>query len=267
METSGYKGYSEVNGTNRLLSNAKAIYVIWLRELIRFMREKARIVTSLIQPAVWLFIMGKGLGSSFAGPQGVDYVKFMFPGVVGMTVLFASLFSSISIVWDREFGFLKEILVAPVSRTAIVIGKALSGSTTAMLQGALVLLFAPLIGMRLSLPVVLEALGLMFLISFALASTGILIAARMESMQSFQLIMNFFVMPMFFLSGAMFPLRGLPTWMGAIARINPLAYGIDAMKSVIIGLHEFALGTDLAVIIVMASAMITGAVALFNREG
>ncbi len=252
---------------NALSSNARAVYVIWLRELIKFWREKLRIVTSLIQPAVWLFIMGKGLGSSFGGPGGVDYVKFMFPGVVGMTVLFSSLFSSISIVWDREFGFLKEILVAPVSRTAIVIGKALSGSTTAMLQGFLVLLFAPLIGMTLSLPVILEALGLMFLISFALASTGILIAARMESMQSFQLIMNFFVMPMFFLSGAMFPLRGLPAWMGALARINPLAYGIDAMKSVIIGLHEFALGTDIAVIAATAAVMITGAVALFNREG
>ncbi|MGE5576084.1 MAG: ABC transporter permease [Syntrophothermus sp.] len=252
---------------NALSSNARAVYVIWLRELIKFWREKLRIVTSLIQPAVWLFIMGKGLGSSFGGPGGVDYVKFMFPGVVGMTVLFSSLFSSISIVWDREFGFLKEILVAPVSRTAIVIGKALSGSTTAMLQGFLVLLFAPLIGMTLSLPVILGALGLMFLISFALASTGILIAARMESMQSFQLIMNFFVMPMFFLSGAIFPLRGLPAWMGALARINPLAYGIDAMKSVIIGLHEFALGTDIAVIAATAAVMITGAVALFNREG
>ncbi|MDI6871379.1 MAG: ABC transporter permease [Bacillota bacterium] len=245
-----------------------AIYVIWLREIIRFWRDKARIITSLIQPAVWLFIVGRGLGSTFRGPvPGVDYMKFMFPGVIGMTVLFTSISSAVSIVWDREFGFLKEVLVAPVSRTAIVLGKALSGSTVAVLQGAMILLLAPLIGVALTPRSVLAALGLMFLLSFALSSTGILVAARMESMQGFQLIMNFVVMPMYFLSGAIFPLSSLPPWMKALARVDPLAYGVDGLKNVIIGVHEFSLVTDVAVILAMAAVMITGAVLLFNSEG
>lgn len=245
-----------------------AIYVIWLRELIRFWRDKARIVTALIQPAVWLFIVGRGLGSTFRGPvPGVDYVKFMFPGVVGMTVLFTSIFSAVSIVWDREFGFLKEVLVAPVSRTAIVIGKALSGSTVAVIQGTLVLLLAPVIGVALTFTQLLAAIALMFLVSFALSSAGILVAARMESMQGFQLIMNFVVMPLYFLSGAIFPLKGLPAWMKGLAHLDPLAYGVDGLKSVIIGIHEFPMVTDVTVMLIMAAVMITGAVLLFNTEG
>lgn len=252
------------SGTNDL----SAIYVIWLREIIRFWRDKIRIITSLIQPAVWLFIMGRGLGSTFHGPvPGVDYVKFMFPGVVGMTILFTSIFGAISIVWDREFGFLKEVLVAPVSRTAIVLGKALSGSTVAVLQGTLVLCFAPVVGVSLTIVQVLKALGLMFLVSLAISATGILVAARIESMQGFQPIMNFIVMPMYFLSGAIFPISGLPAWMKAIARFDPLAYGVDGLKSVIIGVHEFSLVTDVVVMLAMALVMITGAVLLFNAEG
>ncbi len=252
---------------NRFEANLKGVYVIWLREIIRFWREKTRIITSLVQPAVWLFVMGKGLGSSFRGPMGVDYVRFMFPGVVGMTVLFTSVFSSVSIVWDREFGFLKEILVAPVSRTAIVIGKALSSSTVAMIQGALVMLFGPLVGVRMDVGTVVQTLALMFLLSFALSSTGILFAARLESMQSFQLLMQFIVMPMYFLSGAIFPLTGLPAWLKGLARINPLAYGVDAIKNRIIGIHEFPLAVDITVIAVMALFMLSGAVLLFNKEG
>ncbi|RJQ26906.1 MAG: ABC transporter [Peptococcaceae bacterium] len=245
----------------------RGIYVIWLRELIRFWREKTRIVTSLVQPAVWLFIMGKGLGSGFGGQMGVDYVKFMFPGVVGMTILFTAVFSAISIVWDREFGFLKEILVAPVSRTAIVVGKALSGSTTAMLQGSMVLLFAPLVGVRLSLPAVGETLAVMFMVSFAMSSLGILIAARMESLQGFHILMNFLVMPMFFLSGAVFPLHGLPAWMSGLTRVNPLSYGVDALRRVILGAGEFSLALDLFIVAAVAAVMLTGAAVLFNREG
>jgi len=175
----------------------QGIYVIWLRELIRFFREKLRIVTSLIQPVVWLFIVGRGMGSNFS-PMGLDYAEFMFPGVVGMTVLFTSIFSAVSIVWDREFGFLKEIMVGPVSRTSIVVGKALSGSTTSVLQGTLVLMLAPFVNVDLTVSSFVSALLVMFLISFSLSSFGILIASRMETMQGFQLIMNFLVMPMFF---------------------------------------------------------------------
>ncbi|MGE5553489.1 MAG: ABC transporter permease [Betaproteobacteria bacterium] len=245
-----------------------AIYVIWLREVIRFWRDRARIVTALVQPVVWLFVVGRGLGATFRGPvPGLDYVKFMFPGVIGMTVLFTSIFSAVSIVWDREFGFLKEVLVAPVSRTAIVVGKALSGSTVAVFQGTLIMLLAPLVGISLTLSGALGALGVMFLLSFALASAGILVAARMESMQGFQLVMNFVVMPMYFLSGAIFPIGGLPGWMKALARVDPLAYGVDAMKDALLGVHEFPLLTDLSVILAMAILMISGAVLLFNAEG
>lgn len=245
----------------------RAVYVIWLRELIRFWRERARILTSLLQPAVWLFIMGKGLGASFSGPMGIDYARFMFPGVIGMTVLFTSIFSGMSIIWDREFGFLKEILVAPVSRLSVVIGKALSGSTTAILQGSLVMLFGPILGIKLSFWVVGQVIGIMFLIALALSSIGILIAARMESFQSFQLIMNFVVMPMFFLSGAAFPLGNLPPWMKSLVTIDPLAYGVDALKGVILGFNEFPLVLDLTVVTATMLVAMVGAMVLFNREG
>jgi ABC-2 type transport system permease protein len=249
-------------------NNLGAVYVIWRREVLRFWRDKARIVTALIQPAVWLFIVGRGLGATFQGPvPGLDYVAFMFPGVIGMTILFTSVFSAVSIVWDREFGFLKEVLVAPVSRTAIVVGKALSGSTVAVFQGTLVLLLAPAAGVPLTLPSFLSALGVMLLVSFALSSAGILVAARMESMQGFQLVMNFVVMPMYFLSGAIFPLSGLPAWMKALARVNPLAYGVDALKGALLGVHEFPLLTDVAVLLAVAVLLISGAVLLFKAEG
>ncbi len=244
-----------------------AIYVIWLREVLKFWRDKSRIITSLIQPAVWLFIMGKGLGSSFRGPGNIGYVEFMFPGVIGMTVLFTSVFSAVSIIWDREFGFLKEILVAPISRSSVVIGKALAGSTTAMLQGSLVLVFAPLVGVQLSIPVILKSLAVMFLLSLALTSCGIAGAARMESFHGFQLIMNFFVMPMYFLSGAVFPVSGLPAWMKLVAVGNPMAYGVDALKHIILGIQEFSLVRDITVILSVTVVAMGIAVLVFKGEG
>ncbi|ADG82793.1 ABC transporter permease [Thermincola potens] len=245
----------------------RAIYVIWQREIIKFWREKARIVTSLVQPAVWLFIMGKGIGSTFRGPMNVDYVQFMFPGVIAMTVLFSASFSAISIVWDREFGFLKEVLVAPVPRTAVVIGKALAGSTTATLQGVMVLLFAPLIGVNLQAPVIIKTILLLLFISFTVTSGGIVIAAKMQSFHSFQLVMNFLIMPMFFLSGAMFPIHNLPLWMKLMARIDPMAYGVDALKGVLIGANEMGIGQDIVVLAVFCMLAICIAVFLFNKEG
>lgn len=245
----------------------QTVYVIWLRELIKFWREKVRIVTSLIQPAVWLFIAGKGLGSTFRGPMGVDYVHFMFPGVIGMTILFTSVFSAISIVWDREFGFLKAVLVAPIPRTSVVIGKALSGSTIALIQGTMVMVFSIFIGVKLSPLIILQAWCVMFLMSFALSSMGIVVAARMQSFHSFQLIMNFLVMPMYFLSGAIFPVTRMPVWMRGIALINPMAYGVDALKNILVGIHEFSLGRDLLMVAGYAVIMASFAVFLFNRKG
>jgi len=222
----------------------RAIYIIWYREVLRYWRNKSRIVSSLGRPILFLFVFGSGLSPSMSGfasgasGGGVDYVKFMFPGIIGMTVFMSSLMSGISIVWDREFGFLKEVLVAPVSRTAVALGKALGGSTVAMIQGTLMLLLAPLIGLSLTPGLVLKLWPLMFLMALSMTSMGVLIAARMRDMEGFGMIMNFLTMPMFFLSGSFFPLRGLPAWMGFLVRINPLTYAIDALRQVILGSIE-----------------------------
>jgi len=222
----------------------RAIYIIWYREVLRYWRNKSRIVSSLGRPILFLFVFGSGLSPSMSGfassasGGGVDYVKFMFPGIIGMTVFMSSLMSGISIVWDREFGFLKEVLVAPVSRTAVALGKALGGSTVAMIQGTLMLLLAPLIGLSLTPGLVLKLWPLMFLMALSMTSMGVLIAARMRDMEGFGMIMNFLTMPMFFLSGSFFPLHGLPAWMGFLVRINPLTYAIDALRQVILGSIE-----------------------------
>lgn len=251
-----------------LRKDLKGIYTIWLRDVKRFFRDRGRIIGATAQPALFLFVLGTGLSSAlrFIGGGGSTFLDFIYPGIIGMTVLFTATFSALSIVWDREFGFLKEVLVAPISRTAIVLGKACGGSTQAMLQGLIMLAFAPILGVRLNLVNVIELILLMILMSFALTSFGILIGARMKSMHGFQMVMNFFLMPMFFLSGAMFPLRNLPTWMDSLVRINPLAYGVDAMRYVLIGpaFQAFPIHVDVAVMAILAAVMITGAVISFN---
>jgi ABC-2 type transport system permease protein len=192
------------------------------------------------QPLLFLVIFGSGLSASLgAGLKqdlgNVSYVRFLFPGIVAMAVLFTAVFSAISIVWDREFGFMREVLVAPLSRAAVVVGKALGGSTVAMFQGAILLILAPILGVSLDPLLVLKLLGLMFLTAFAVTSMGILIAARLQSMEAFQMLINFLIMPMFFLSGAFFPLRGLPAWMSVITRFDPVAYGVDPMRRLLLG--------------------------------
>lgn len=253
----------------------KAIYTIWLRDVIRFLREKTRIAGMLGQPLMYLLIVGNGLAATFrlpAAPEGFSYLEFMYPGIIGMSVLFTSIFSAISIVWDREFGFLKEVLVAPVPRWAVALGKALGGSTIAMLQGSILLLFAPLVGVHLSLITILKLFVVLFLIAFSLTSLGITIASRMDTMEGFQMMMNFIVMPLFFLSGAMFPLRGVPGWMEKLMRIDPLTYGVDALRNIMYGasparelLIQFPLGTDMAVVGIMSVVFITAGTLAFNK--
>jgi ABC-2 type transport system permease protein len=221
---------------------ARGVYLIWYRDLLRWWRDRQRILPSLIQPVLYLFVFGVGLGSAiggagaagFGGLPGVDYTTFMYPGVLAMSVLFTAIFSSMSIMWDREFGFLKEIQVAPLSRSAVAIGKALGGSTVAMLQASVLLIFAPLVGVHLSVPVVLLLLGLMFLLAFALSGLGVAIASRMRSMEGFQAMINFVLMPILFLSGAFFPLQGLPAWLALLTRLDPAAYAVDAMRRVVL---------------------------------
>ena len=211
-------------------SDLRAVRVVWRRELLRFFRNRLRLVASLAQPILFLFVLGTGLGTLMPSSGGVNFRTFLFPGILAMTVLFTALFSAISIVWDREFGFLREMLVAPVSRGAIVVGKSFGGATTAVLQGAVMLLFAGVVGVPYSPDLFFLLLGEMALLAFALTAFGVLLASRMTQIESFQAVMQFLVMPMFFLSGAMFPAAGLPAWLAVLTRLDPLAYGVDPMR-------------------------------------
>ncbi|HLN12235.1 MAG TPA: ABC transporter permease [bacterium] len=255
---------------------ARAVYAIWLRELTRFVTEPARIVGALGQPVIYLVIMGTGFGATFraaAVPSGFQYLVFMFPGILGMTVLFTALFSAISIIWDREFGFLKEILVAPVARSSIVLGKVVGGATVATIQGLILLLLAPFAGVHLGAVAVVKVCVVLILVASALTSLGLAIASRMATMEGFQVIMNFLVVPMWLLSGAFFPLRGLPVWMSVLVRVDPLTYAVDALRGVVYGgsplaaalvLHPFHV--DLVVVVAVLVAMFALALATFRSR-
>jgi ABC-2 type transport system permease protein len=248
------------------------VYTVWLRDVKRYFRDKPRVIGSFAQPILFLFVLGTGLASSFSvfgKGGGEDFLNFMFPGIVGMTVLFTSFFSAMSIVWDREFGFLREILVAPISRTSIVAGKLLGGSTIAMIQGSIILLFAPLLKIPITFLIFFKVLGIIFLMAMTISTMGILLASVIKSMQAFQVITNFLLMPMFFLSGALFPLNQTVKWMNIVSRINPLSYGIDAMRYSLLGdpaLQLYPLWLDVLVLIALIVVLsVTGAF-LFNRQ-
>ena len=211
----------------------RAIAVIWHRDMLRLWRDRMRFMTSLVMPLLYLVVFGTGLSASLRGGfaiPGVDYMQYIFPGVISMTLLTSGLMGAMSIVHDREFGFLKEVLVAPVPRPAVAVGKMLGGVTQAVLQGTVILLLAPWAGVALSLPAIAQLLAMMVVLAFALVSLGLLISTCMQTMQGFQGLMNLLLMPMVFLSGAMFLLDGLPGWMTVLTRLNPAAYGIDALR-------------------------------------
>jgi ABC-2 type transport system permease protein len=255
----------------------RVIYTIWLREFKAFLRERGRIVGMIGQPLLYLLILGQGIASGLTinRAPGVGYLQFMFPGILGMSVLFTSMFSGISIIWDREFGFLKEVLVAPVPRWAVALGKVLGGATIAVLQSMILLLVAPLAGIYPSPLMVVELLFLCFLISVAVTSLGTAIAARMRSMQSFQMIMNFLVMPLYFLSGAMFPLASAPGWMQTLMVLDPLTYGVDALRNVVLSGVELPAGsapllrwsmlTNVSILGLVAVLLVGAAAVQFNR--
>jgi ABC-2 type transport system permease protein len=213
-----------------------AIYTIWLRDLTRFFRNRSRIFTSLAQPLLYLAIFGTGFASLLRGNTealgGVSFSAFIYPGVIGLTIMFTALFTAISVVYDREFGFLKEVLVAPVSRSAVALGKIAGGSTIALLQGALTLLLAPLLGLHFNFTQLIAMLGLMLLLAAVSTALGVLAASRLRSFEGYNVIINFLMMPMFLLSGALFPLAGLPVWMNVLVGINPMAYATDALRQV-----------------------------------
>lgn len=246
---------------NRPISILSDVYTIWRREMTRFVRARSRFVTSLVQPMAWLILFGIGFSSSlgsslpFAMSTGTaNYLDFLIPGVIGMAALFTnmSLSAGMSFMFDKEFGFLKEILVAPVSRSSIVLGKALGGTTTAVAQGLIILAVAALLGVRLSGPLGLPAalaliIVTMFFIGMAFGELGISIASRLDSIEGLQVVTIFLVLPIFFLSGALFPLTSLPAWMKLLADINPLSYGVDVLRYALMGVHTYPLTLDLAV--------------------
>src|ERR1041385_275602 len=214
-----------------LRSDLRAVRVVWLREWIRFSRDRARIITSLVQPVLFLFVLGTGLSRlASQGTHGVNLRTFVYPGVLAMTVLFTAIFSAASIVWDREFGFLREMLVAPVSRASIVIGKCLGGATIATLQGVVMLILAGLAGVPYDPVLMLILVGEMLLLAFTLTAFGVMMAARITQFQAFMALTQMLVMPLFFLSGALYPLTGLPAWLSVLTRIDPLTYVVGPMR-------------------------------------
>jgi ABC-2 type transport system permease protein len=260
------------------MRNLRGIYTIWYRDVLRFIRDRPRILVALAQPLLYLFVFGTGLAPAMAAAThgALDFRQFMFPGILALAVLFTAIFSAISVVWDREFGFLKEVMVAPVSRTAVALGKVAGGATIAMMQGLVVLLLAPVIGIRLDAATVVEIVGLMLLLACVATAFGILISARQRTMEGFQMIMNFLLLPMFFLSGAFFPLRGVPPWLAWLARLDPVTYGVDALRgaalrhsvepALLAELTLYPVLTDVIVMAALAVAFLIPAVWLFAKQ-
>jgi ABC-2 type transport system permease protein len=256
--------------------NIRTIGMVWQRELIRLKRTPTRIVSGLAQPLLFLVVLGAGLKTLVGHrslPGGVSYQVYIFPGILAMSVITSALFSAVAIVWDREFGFMREMLVAPVSRGSLVLGKAVGGGSVAVAQGIVLIIAAPFLGVHLSVVKVIELLVALLLLAFAMTAFGIVLASRMERMESFQMVMALVLQPMIFLSGAMFPLVGLPAWLGILCRLNPATYGVDLARRALLG-HAFALtfGSwvvpvwfDIAVLLGMGSAMLLVAVRVFSK--
>jgi ABC-2 type transport system permease protein len=217
-----------------LASELRAIRIVWRRDLIRFVNDRIRIISSLIQPLLFLFVMGSGLQQlSSASTHGVNLKTFIYPGILCIAVMFTAMFSAASIVWDREFGFLREMMVAPVRRSSIVIGKCLGGATVASTQGVIMILLAPLVGVPYSVTLVLGIFGLQLLLAFSITAFGVMVAARIKQMQAFFGVMQMIVMPMFFISGALFPVQHLPRWLEVLNRLDPLTYAVDPMRRLV----------------------------------
>jgi len=232
----------------------RTIYIMWIREVKKFVRSRSRIVAALGQPMLFLLALGYGLGSVFQGAGQGSYIQFLVPGIIGMAIIFTSIFNGMQIIWDRQFGFLKETLVAPVSRVAIMLGRTFGGATVATVQGCIVFVLTLLFGFHpynwaLFVPAVL----LMFLIASLFSALGITVASFVRDMQGFQLVMNFLVMPMFFLSGALFPLTDVPLLLRALATLDPLSYGVDGMRGLLINASRFDLATDVMVLLGIAT--------------
>ncbi len=241
------------------------IYILWLRQLKRYFRSRSRIIGSLGQPVLFLVALGFGLNSAFSATGKGNYIQFLSPGIIAMSILFTAVFSGIEIIWDRQFGFLKETMVAPVSRFSIMLGRTLGGATVASFQGILVLVISIAIGFRPEITSIIPALIFMALIALVFTALGTGIASILEDMQGFQLIINFVIMPVFFLSGALFPLETAPTALKWIAVFNPLSYGVDGLRATLIGVAHFGILIDLSALVVVALVFISIGAWLFSK--
>lgn len=242
-----------------MIIHGPAIYVLWLRELKRFSRAKSRVVGALAMPLFFLAFLGLGFRKMMIPgvPEGVGYVSFLVPGILGMSLLFSSTFGGLSVLWDKEFGFLKEIMVAPVTRVSIVLGRLAGGVTTTLVQGILIMGVSFLMGFKInsimSLPL---AIVFMALISISFLGLGLIFASKMKDMQGFNIVFNFVIFPLFFLSGALYPLENFPQWLRYISYIDPLTYGVDGLRGVLIGVSSFSVLFDLVMMIAISLMMI-----------
>jgi len=258
--------------------------MVWLRELIRFERTRTRILSGLIQPILFLIVLGYGMSGLVGSTAGFDFKKFMFPGIMAMSVVTTAIFSGMSIVWDREFGFLREMLVAPTSRASLALGKTAGGASVAAVQGTIMLVLAPLIGVHLTVLLVLEIIGLELLMAIALTAFGVFVASHIERMEGFQVVMQMLLFPMIFLSGALFPLNALPGWLNVLTHINPLTYAVAPLRQVVFAAqrmppaarkrfpatidvfgHTLSIGTEIAIVVVFAAIFIALAIRGFSR--
>lgn len=241
------------------------VYILWLRQLKRYFRSRSRVIGSIGQPLLFLLALGFGFGPIYERAGGGNYIQFLTPGIIAMGILFTAVFSGIEIIWDRQFGFLKETLVAPVPRLHIMIGRTLGGATVATLQGVIVFLVSLLAGFRPDVALLPLAFLFMILIAILFTALGTAIASLLDDMQGFQLIMNFLIMPLFFLSGALFPLQGLPKTLIAVASVDPLSYGVDGLRGTLVNGAHFGLFTDFAVLGIIAAMFLAIGSYLFSK--
>lgn len=254
----------------------RSIWVIAYRELARFVADRPRMFSSFSMPLIFLLIFGAGFGRLIGQMMpGVDYIQFMYPGILAMTVLMTSVMSGISIVWDREFGFLKEVLVSPLSRSGVLAGKAVGAAIIAISQGAIMLVLAPIVNVPITLGKVLALLPLLLILSLSLSGLGLLIGARMRSQQGFQIVMQLVIFPMMFLSGIFFPVSGVATWLAVLSKLNPVTYGIDAIRQVFLGTevagvtvfgHTMGIVDSAIVVAMVGAVLLTTAIWVFNRQ-
>lgn len=265
-------------GLTGVVDGLRVIYILWKRDMLRFLRDRSRLISSIGMPVLFLLLFGGGFSSAITGLAGgqLAYPQFLFSGVLAMTVLFTAVYSAVSVVWDRQFGFLKAILVAPVSRFSVALGKVAGGTSLAMMQGLIILLLAPVLRVPLRPSQILGMAAVLLLLAFMMTSLGLLLAVRERSMQGFHMIMNFLLLPMFFLSGAFFPLDGVPVWMRLFATLDPVTYGVDALRRVslvailpLAGLEDVTLHPMALNVLVMgffSALFLAPAVILFGRQ-